>query len=92
MSSANGKPTKTHKPTGQTFEERVERALKRSLIEVTHPGPPPPEGQPDRRPTLSDRLKVLNVAVKWAAVKNKLQLAEHGSGFSALDDLEEEDE
>lgn len=41
-----------------------------------------------KKPGLEDesRIKALAVAVRWEAVKNKLVLAEHGSGFGDLED------
>src|SRR5262249_18848718 len=58
-------------PKPKGFEEGVEDALQKMLRETL-----PPE----------DRVKLLNVCVRWAAVKAKLVLPEHGEGFLTEED------
>lgn len=58
----------------QRFERVVEHHLKRVIR--------------DKGLDAKDKIKALNVAVRWAAVKNKITLPEHGQGF--LEDEQEE--
>jgi len=52
----------------EVFEKAVETALKDMLGE-------------GKTLDAETRVKLLNVCVRWAAVKNKLVMPEHGEGF-----------
>jgi hypothetical protein len=62
---------KAGRPPGpKSFEERIERAIAKMLQLELEP---------------KDRIQLLAVAVRWAAVKGRIILPEHGSGFEDPD-------
>lgn len=62
----------------------LDEYLKQLLKEVMRK---PKAGEdPEKMPTLTDKMKVVDRILKWEAIKGKLNDGDWGSGFSAADD------